>query len=40
MNQQLLTDLIGKMLSESSHETERHKFHVKTKLLKMKVIKI
>lgn len=40
MNQPQFTDLIGKMLYGSSYDTERQKVHIKTKLLKMKIIKI
>lgn len=40
MNQPQFTDLIGKMIYGSSYDTERQKVHIKTKLLKMKIIKI
>jgi len=40
MNHTQLIDLTGKILYGSSYNTERQKFHIKTKLLKMKIIKI
>lgn len=40
MNQPQFTDLIGKMLYSSSYDTTRQKFHIKTELLKMTIIKI
>lgn len=39
MNQPQFTDVVVRMIC-SSYDTERQKFHIKTKLLKVKIIKI
>lgn len=40
MNQPQFTDVVVRKICCSSYDTERQKFHTKTKLLKVKIIRI